>query len=127
MSQPFIKGLDLSRAFYQEAVRPVLEARFPGLRHAAALIGSGSEVLGLDTPQSVDHDWGPRLQLFLTEADYPCLREKIGPRLRDELPPEIRGFPTNFGRHEDGTAVMAPIESGPVDHAVEIHTVRGFF
>ena len=49
----FIPGLELARRFYWEAVRPILDADFPGLRHSAALIGAGSEVLGFDTPMSV--------------------------------------------------------------------------
>ena len=127
LNQAFIKGIDLSRLFYQEAVRPILENHFPGLTYSAALIGSGSEVLGLDTPQSIDHDWGPRLQLFMIEVDFATLRDQIDQLLRHELPLEVCGFPTNFGRHEHGTAVMTPIDRGPVDHGAETHTVRGFF
>lgn len=67
--RPFIKGLELSERFYREAVAPILAQRFPKLRYSAALIGPGSDVLGFDTPQSMDHDWGPRLLLFLGEAD----------------------------------------------------------
>jgi hypothetical protein len=59
----FVPGLQLSRAFYAEAVRPLLDEEFPGLRHAAARLGPGSEVLGFDTERSTDHDWGPRLEL----------------------------------------------------------------
>jgi len=84
-------------------------------------------VLGLDTSQSMDHDWGPRLQLFLAEGDHALLRDQIDHCLHHELPPAIGGLSTHFGRHEDGSAVMASIESGPVDHGVEVHTVRGFF
>src|SRR4051794_37224036 len=70
MTEPdFIPGLELSRRFYTEAVRPVLDAAIPALAHSAARIGSGSEVLGFDTPRSADHEWGPRLQLFLSPAD----------------------------------------------------------
>ena len=69
MDQPFIKGLDLGRIFYEEAVRPILNKHFPDLAHSAGLLGLGSEVLGYDTAQSMDHDWGPRLMLFLTQAD----------------------------------------------------------
>ena len=36
----FVKGLELSRLFFEEAVRPALAAEFPGLRYAAALLGS---------------------------------------------------------------------------------------
>jgi len=54
---PFIPGLELSARFYREAVRPLLDARFPGLRHAAARLGRGSDVLGFDTEMSMDHDW----------------------------------------------------------------------
>ena len=52
----FIPGLELSRLFYQEAVRPILDAVFPGLPHSAALLGRGSEVLGFDDAMSTDHN-----------------------------------------------------------------------
>lgn len=61
MKTPFMPGLELSRRFYREAVRPILDAEFPGLVHSAARIGGGSEVLALDTRRSADHEWGPRL------------------------------------------------------------------
>jgi hypothetical protein len=65
----FLPGLELCRRFHDEAVRPILAARFPGLRYAAARIGPGSDVLGFDTPRSMDHDWGPRLLIFLDPQD----------------------------------------------------------
>ncbi len=68
----FIPGLQLSQAFYWEAVRPILDAHFPNLPHAAALLGYGSDVIGLDTPVSRDHGWGPRLILFLAPDDFPA-------------------------------------------------------
>ena len=55
----------------------MLDAEFPGLRHSAALIGAGSEVLGFDTPMSSDHHWGPRAILFLAEDDYERQRDTI--------------------------------------------------
>jgi len=33
--------------FYREAVKPILNKDYPGLVYSAALLGSGSEVLGL--------------------------------------------------------------------------------
>jgi hypothetical protein len=127
MDRPFIKGLELSRLFYGEAVGPLLAEHFPRLPHSAALLGPGSDVLGFDTPQSTDHDWGPRLKLFLSEADHEAHRDEIDRVLRDKLPCEIHGYPTGFGRHEDDTTVLAPAQDGPVNHGVSILTVRGFF
>ena len=125
--RPFVKGLHLAELFYEGAVEPILAAHFPGLTYSAALLGSGSEVLGFDTPQSMDHDWGPRLMLFLAEPDYETHRDKIDQVLRQELPCEIHSYPTSFARHEDGTAVMATASSGPINHGVMLLTVQRFF
>jgi hypothetical protein len=65
----FIPGLELAGEFYAEVVHPLLGQEFPGLRYAAALLGPGSEVLCFDTERSTDHDWGPRLQVFLGADD----------------------------------------------------------
>ena len=78
---------------------------FPGLPHSAALLGRGSEVLGFDDEMSTDHDWKPRVLLFLREDDRARHGEAVGDSLRRELPPRFR--------------------DRLVDH--EIHTVRGFF
>jgi hypothetical protein len=65
MTMPvFVSGLNLSRRFFREVVRPLLANAFPAVRYAAALLGPGSEVLGFDTEMSVDHDWGPRVFVF---------------------------------------------------------------
>ncbi|HSJ56110.1 MAG TPA: DUF4037 domain-containing protein [Anaerolineae bacterium] len=123
----FIKGLDLAERFYKEAVGPIVAERFPDLAYSAALIGEGSDVLGFDTPQSTDHDWGPRVMLFLPEADQAERREEIDRVLRAELPVEIAGYSTNLGWHEDGSRVMVAVERGPVEHRVTFHTVQSLF
>lgn len=98
MAAPFLRGIELSRRFYVEAVRPVLRDAFPGLAYAAALIGPGSEVLGYDTARSADHDWGPRLQLFGDPEDAGA----VGAALRDRLPASFLGYPTSFPRTRGG-------------------------
>jgi hypothetical protein len=50
----FLPGRELAARFYAEAVRPILDASFSEPPPRAALIGSGSEVLGFDTPVSAD-------------------------------------------------------------------------
>jgi hypothetical protein len=99
-------------------VRPILERRFPDFVHAAALIGHGSEVLGYDDERSRDHQWGPRVQLFVRE---PGAAEDIRRTLAEELPTRTAGFPTHFGPTEEkGTVVITETEIGPVDHRAEI-------
>jgi hypothetical protein len=128
MPEPeFVAGLDLNRAFYCEAVRPILEERFPHLAYAAALIGYGSDVLGYDTSRSTDHEWGPRLLLFLPDGSHAELRVAIEDALRRALPVEFRGYQTSFGPR-DGQGVRLPVagEAGHVSHHVDIWTLRAF-
>ncbi len=127
MKPPFIQGLDLSELFYKEAVKPLLMGNFPDLPHSAALLGQGSDVLGFDTPQSMDHDWGPRVMLFLNKPDHEILHGEIDRVLREELPPEIRGYPTNYDRHADGSKVMAQSDRGAINHNVQLLTVTDYF
>ncbi len=125
----FIPGLELSRLFYLEAVKPILETDFSGMPYAAALIGYGSEVLGFDTEMSTDHNWGPRLRLFLEEDDVVRYEEAITDILSRKLPYKFRGFSTNFSPpdpEDNGTRRLEEIEKGEVNHRVEIFTIRGF-
>jgi hypothetical protein len=101
----FVPGVELSRQFYHGLVRPILDARFPALPHSAALLGRGSEVLGFDDEMSTDHDWKPRVLLFLGEDDHARHRDDVEAVLQRGLPPSFRNRPV---RHE-------------------IHTVRGYF
>jgi Domain of unknown function (DUF4037) len=123
-SPAFLPGLELSRIFYEEAVRPLLEEAYPGLPHAAARVGGGSEVLGFDTPRSADHEWGPRLSLFLA----PDKIAEHGTALRDllatRLPKQVRGWPTHF-HHDDPRDPVGHMRltDGPVNHRVGVNDV----
>jgi hypothetical protein len=125
---PFVPGLDLSERFYHEEVAGILARRFPGLPHTAGLIGYGSDVLGLDTPMSRDHMWGPRLALLLPESGFDLVRRDVDTALREELPTEFLGYPTHFGSADgEGVRIMQARECGPVDHLIEITTLRLFW
>lgn len=98
MTSPFVPGLRLAGLFYTEVARPLLAAEFPGLEYAAALLGRGSEVLGFDTPRSVDHDWGPRLQVLLPDHE---LASRVDGVLASRLPATFRGYPVVFATTSD--------------------------
>src|ERR1700688_4883205 len=123
----FIPGLELNRMFYAEAVRPILAAKFPALRHSAALIGYGSEVLGYDSPRSTDHEWGPRLLPFLADEDAPALSKPVSQALSENLAPTFRGYSTSFGEpDENRVRVLESAGPGQVRHHVDIFTPSGF-
>lgn len=116
----FIPGLELGRLFYEEVVSPLLSRRYPRLKISAALIGAGSEILGFDTPMSADHDWGPRVQIFLLEDDYAAHRHALDSLFRKELPSQFRGYPTDF--HYPPSP-----PSDEINHRIVLWTLRGYF
>ena len=121
MTTTFVPGLALARALYEEAVRPVLDDFFPGLIHSAALLGSGSEVLGYDTQRSTDHDWGPRVQLFMRPADARRHGRAVEELLAQRLPASVAGWSTNFTPPVPGQSrALEPAGGGPVRHRVEV-------
>lgn len=88
------KGLELSRLYYEQVGRPMLEKNYPEYmgRIAVGLVGEGSECLGYDDEYSADHDYGPGFCIWLTKEDH----EKIGKQMADDydkLPGEFMGFP----------------------------------
>ncbi len=125
---PFIPGLGLSRQYYVKAVRPIVDSAFPGLRHSAALVGYGSDVVGLDTERSRDHMWGPRMVLFVEPSFNTAERSFLFQALRQRLPVQFMGYPTHFGPpDEEGVRLMRKLQHGPVDHLIEITTIPEYF
>lgn len=124
----FIPGIELSRRFYGETVRPLLDTYFPDLPHAAAHIGEGSDVLGFDTEMSTDHGWGPSVTLFLADADI-HLAQNIHDLMTRKLPHVFHGYPVNFAEAPDepGTLIMKETTEGVVSHRVSVTTVSAFF
>ncbi|MBL8130638.1 MAG: DUF4037 domain-containing protein [Anaerolineae bacterium] len=123
----FIPGIELSRRLYLEAVRPILDRHFPDLPHAAAHVGSGSDVLGYDTEMSSDHFWGLAVHLFLRTADAD-LKDAIHRLMGEELPLEIAGYPVGYGdsEAEAGMDVMRRTSARPLRHHVWAMTVEAF-
>ena len=85
-------GMALAKAYWQELVKPMIDERYASVKHriAAGLVGHGSECYGFDDALSRDHDFGPRVCLWLTADDY----AEFGERLQadyDALPSMFHG------------------------------------
>jgi len=125
----FIPGLELAGMFFREAVKPLLDRGFPKLLYSAALIGSGSEVLGFDTEMSTDHHWGPRVMLFLEPDAHRHYREPIDEALRRGLPPRFHGYSTNFSAPnpaDNNVQLLVEVDAPPINHRVDILTIREY-
>ena len=125
--QKFLPGLDLSEAFFKDAVQPLLAENHPNLSYAAGRLDWGSDVLGFDTPMSMDHGWGPKLTLYLTPTDYDQCHQALDDLFTYHLPLEVRGFPTHFAEPYADGGVMQKKDSHPIHHMVTITTIQQFF
>ncbi len=126
--EDFISGLDLCEEFYFRYVKPILHEDFPRLEYSCGLLGPGSDVLGFDDVLSQDHDWGPRLILFLRADDHKTLSPSIDRSLRQKLPADCLGYSTSFGEPDPiGVRLMKPAPAGEINHRIELATISGFF
>jgi hypothetical protein len=110
-----LPGAELARRFFTDVAEPLLSRALPGLRYAAARLGSGSDVLSLDDAMSRDHDWGCRLTLLVDE-DARDQVPRIGAILEEELPERFGEFPVRFPVTWDSA----------LTHRVEVATVADF-
>ena len=124
----FISGMELSERFFKEEVYKILKTNHKKIKYSAGLIGRGSEVLGFDTKRSQDHDWGPRVIIFLEEEDYQK-KDKIQKSLVENLPKTFLGYSTHFKEvDENGVRVMSKLKKGDqINHGVSIYTTKKFF
>lgn len=88
-----ITGMELSRRYYEEYGRSMIEEKFPDYvnKIAVGLVGEGSDCFGFDDMVSRDHDYGPGFCMWVTKDIY----EKIGVELQREydlLPEEFLGY-----------------------------------
>jgi hypothetical protein len=110
-----LPGAELARRFYTDVAEPLLSRALPELRYAAARLGSGSDVLGLDDAMSRDHDWGCRLTLLVDE-DARDQVPRVSAILEEELPERFGEFPVRFPVTWDSS----------LSHKVEVATVADF-
>ncbi len=88
-----MRGLDISREFYRQYGRPMLEEQFSDVldRIAVGLAGEGSECLGYDDDISRDHDFDPGFCLWITAADAETFGFRLS-RAYARLPRKFMGL-----------------------------------
>ena len=88
-----MKGLELSRKYYEEYGRDMIETHFPHLadRICVGLVGEGSECLGYDDEISTDHDFEPAFCLFVTKEDEKNFGFELE-RAYSKLPKQFMGY-----------------------------------
>lgn len=91
--------------------------------YSAARLGVGSDVLGFDTPQSRDHDWGPRVDLFFEGEDFDRIGKAVYDTLAMELPFHFNGYSTHFAYDY----LMGETDERPITHRARVHSVESFF
>lgn len=129
MNFRFISGLDLSKEFFHKIVKPILDEYIQESSYDAALIGAGSEVLGYDDIVSTDHDWGPRVQIFLQEGIYSSIALKLKEIMSEKLPHSFMGYSTNWGLPDitdNGTRQLIQTKKGKINHRVEFLEFKSY-
>ncbi|HWV22084.1 MAG TPA: DUF4037 domain-containing protein [Devosia sp.] len=119
-----MQGIELSRRFYQDIVAPWLAEAEPGLPHSAALIGYGSELLGFDDETSRDHNWGPRVHIYLGKADFVAHAHRLLADFSTVVPETFLGEPIGW-RSRPHPAASGPDAVGAMEHGLEFHTIEG--
>lgn len=118
-----MQGIELSRRFYAGIVRPYLAVAAPGLSHAAALVGYGSELLGFDDATSRDHNWGPRVLVIVSQADFQTHARRLVDGFLTVAPAQFLGEPIGW-QSRPHPAPDAAGEFGRIEHGLELHTLE---
>ena len=94
-----MKGLELSRKFYNELGEPMLREQFAEVLPflAVGLVGSGSECFGYDDDISRDHDFEPAFCIFIPDEDIVDSKNAFElERAYCRLPKQFMGFERSF-------------------------------
>jgi len=118
-----MQGIELSRRFYTDIVAPWLAHVAPQLHYSAALIGYGSELLGFDDETSRDHNWGPRVHIILSRADFDAQAQRLVAAFAKVAPTRFLGEPIGW-RSRPHPAASGPEAMGAVEHGLEFHTLE---
>ncbi len=91
--------IDVSRDFFHEILKPILEREFPDETEQTAfgVFGYGSEVLKLDDEYSSDHHWGLRINALMPDFIFRVERQRVLEVVQANLPETYRGHSLRKG------------------------------
>lgn len=100
--------IDISRDFFSQIVRPILERQFPAqtAQIAFGVFGYGSEALRLDDEYSRDHHWGLRIDALMPDALFQSESPGMVKFLTENLPDSYQGHSLREG-HLAGAGLAA--------------------
>ncbi len=107
-----MKGIELSEKFYNEYGKPMIEKEFSEFadRIAVGLVGHGSECYGYDDDVSLDHDFAPSFNIWITDEDDAAFGFKLF-RAYSKLPKEFMGVKLQkesaFGNNGKGVTTIS--------------------
>jgi hypothetical protein len=87
-------GAAISLEFIDDILLPLLKDSLPDDfdRLAVAVVGTGSDVLGLDDEISRDHHWGPRANVLYLRTDAARLKGMLKAMFTERLPRRFREY-----------------------------------
>lgn len=93
-----MKGYELSKSFFTEWLYPILSDEYrPFLADlAVGFVGDGSEILGFDDEISQDHNFCPRVVVFVADERFADIGHKLRNALRARAPVTHLGFKLQF-------------------------------
>lgn len=90
-----MKGIEISKAYFEEYGRPMLEKDFSDILPylCVGMVGSGSDCYGFDDEISKDHDFEPGFCIFIPNEDVVDRRKEfLLERAYAKLPKEFMGL-----------------------------------
>jgi hypothetical protein len=116
--------IDISREFFFEVVKPILEREFPEETALTAfgLFGYGSEALAMDDDLSRDHHWGVRIDGLVPDTIPQSRRVQIQQTVRARLPASFQGHSLREG-HLSGAGLTLDGLNAFLERAIGIEHV----
>lgn len=112
-----MNGIQLSEKLFTDIVYPVLVDKFYDSINdiSVALLGEGSEVLGYDDEISQDHNFCPRMIIFVKDKKYPQIVSELRQEIISSSPEEFFGFKL-LNSHYCKFIEVVPLEKYFLDH-----------